>query len=102
MKRILKWDVLVINQDSFIGSGRVVHVGCQFPQNYGLIQVWTEEGEVASADRRVTVVGTGQPYPHLTDVEWEPVGSTIVADGNLVWHVLAETKKEFMEDNNAR
>lgn len=84
--KVLKWSVPV--DDSFhpIGSGKVCMVACQYGPS--IVEVWTEElGEAHY--RSAIVVGTGHDVPDYT----EHIGSTIAANGALVWHVYAQEVK---------
>lgn len=91
-RRILKWSVPVDDRDHPIGSGQVVHVGCQ-DDAYGVVQVWTDEPDaehvvVTSAK----VYGTGQPVP-AEDVH---AGSTVA--GPLVWHVFRSNRARGLQE----
>lgn len=83
MYRILKWNIPVDDQPHEIGTGRVVHVACQYDEKS--VQVWTEEdAEGKPYQVLAKVVGTGQPF-HRNGI---PVGSCIAMNGSLVWHVI--------------
>ena len=85
MRRVLKWDVPVDDRDHPIGSGPVVHVGCQ--HGPAVVQVWTDEPDSESVRyRSARVYGTGHEVP-LGDSH---IGSVI--EGPLVWHVFASTR----------
>lgn len=85
-RRVLKWNVPVDDQPHEIGSGRVLHVACQYgPES---VQVWTlEYGEPTT--RLAQVFGTGQPLPGTVDAH---LGSTVTARA-LVWHVFEVTPR---------
>lgn len=87
--RVLKWDVPVDDQPHKIGTGRVVHVACQGgPES---VQVWTIELPEPARSRPVQVFGTGQPIPG----QWAHIGSTLAADGALVWHVFEAPPEQW-------
>jgi hypothetical protein len=87
-KIIYKWTVPVDDRTHQIGGGPVVHVDSQSGR-IDEVQVWTQEDphlEIHDLDTRtVKVVGTGQEFNDIGDV----VGSVVVSNGNLVWHVVA-------------
>lgn len=87
MKRVLKWPVPVDDHDHPIGSGTVVHVGCQAGV-VDVVQVWTEETDdtMAHVGRRARVYGTGQAIPK-DDVH---LGSALA--GPFVWHVYRDAR----------
>lgn len=88
VRRILKWQVPVDDHDHPIGSGRVVHVGSQHG-DFRAVQVWTDEPDSENVTvRSARVYGTGQPLPE----DDEHVGSVVVENGALVWHVLASER----------
>jgi hypothetical protein len=83
VKAVLKWHVPVDDRAHPVGHGPVVLVACQWTPD--VVTVWTLDGDVpVRASRTVQVYGTGQPVPdgatHL--------GSTLTADGALVWHLF--------------
>jgi len=88
--KILKWTVPVDDKPHSIGAGDVVHVDNQHGE-LNEVQVWTfEDPQINpytpynSNHRVVQVFGTGQELPSLS----HPLGSAIVAGGQLVWHVV--------------
>lgn len=84
MKRVLKWNVPVDGMPHPIGTGTVVHVECQDPDNAVTVQVWTEEPDVLEQTHRlVRAYGTGHP---IAD-DLTHVGSAVTASGALVWHL---------------
>ena len=86
MKRILKWVVPVDDKEHLIGAGPVVLVASQHGR-IDSVEVWTEENTyTADKQRRVTVVATGQTYPESLRF----LGSVVVSNGNLVWHLVGE------------
>jgi hypothetical protein len=86
-RRILKWSVPVNDQWHRVGRGRVVHVACQH-NDPSVVQVWTEEREGPSHPLDpmplARVFATGADLPD----GGEHVGSTLVYEGRIVWHVL--------------
>lgn len=86
IRRVLKWNIPVDDQDHPIGSGPVVLVGCQNGDHRN-VQVWTEEVEPITP-RRARVYGTGQPLPG-GDVHIGSVIAPTVPPKTLVWHVYA-------------
>lgn len=90
MMKVLKWSVPVDDAHHVIGNGPVLHVGCQ--SGFDTVQVWTlencmEDGTISSQpNTKVQVFGTGQAIP---DERFpQPLGSVIVLDGQIVWHLL--------------
>jgi hypothetical protein len=85
---VLKWDVLVDDMPHPIGRGSVVLVACQHSPD--VVTVWTEEPSLSyMADRMVRVFGTGQRIP---EEYTRHLGSTMAANGILVWHVYERAK----------
>jgi len=85
-RRILKWDVPVDDREHEIGGGPVVHVASQYGK-IDEVQVWTHEAAAGTPQfvtRGVRIYGTGQVLPEQSN----PIGSAVVADGALVWHVV--------------
>ncbi len=82
MTRILKWDVPVDDERHEIGSGRVIHVSCQF--NPEIVEVWTEEFPGLPVMIEAQVYGTGMRYPK----NGQAVGSAVTLNGQIVWHVI--------------
>lgn len=80
-RRILKWTIPVDGQEHSIGSGPVVHVACQ--HDASTVEVWTDERHIVDA-ATARVYATGQTLPERDEV----LGSALVLDGALVWHVL--------------
>lgn len=90
-RRILKWPIPVDDQRHPIGSGAVVHVACQ--HHPGVVEVWTDEPDADHVDiTSAQVYGTGQPLPELDEV----LGTALVLDGALVWHVLRRRPIEWV------
>ena len=93
--RVLKWSVPVDDQPHKIGTGQVVHVACQHsPES---VQIWTVEIDEGSAWKPVQVFGTGHPIP----TGWAHIGSTVTADGALVWHVFEAPPEMWGPDQAA-
>ncbi len=92
-KRVLKWTVPVDDLPHQIGSGKVLHVACQYDVDE--VMVWTEEVDAPQQNRMVRVFGTGHPVPMFAD----HIGSVLTAGGQLVWHVyeLATVHEELPE-----
>jgi hypothetical protein len=82
LRRALRWSVPVDDQWHQIGGGKVLHVDAR---SNGTVEVWTLEGSAPSVSRTVRVYGTGHP---IAEADTEHLGSVIVADGALVWHVF--------------
>lgn len=98
--RVLKWTVPVDDQPHPIGSGRVLHVGCQDDPTghrtaHAEVQVWTLESSVGITlpERMVQVYGTGQPLPDGVGAGYH-IGTVLVLGGALVWHVFAVRNPE--------
>lgn len=88
MRRVLKWDVPVDDQDHPVGSGKVLKVDCQFGPE--VVQVWTDEpNDQDVVIRGARVFGTGMEIPE----GWEHLGSVVTAQGQLVWHVFDVMKR---------
>jgi hypothetical protein len=83
-RRVLKWAVPV-GSLHYIGAGPVVLVASQYGQ-VDVVQVWTEESTEGHDLIGAQVCGTGHPIPD----GMEHVGSTVTANGALVWHVYRE------------
>lgn len=83
-RRILKWTIPVDDRDHPIGAGPVVHVDAQMvAANH--VQVWTDESDAEHVEiTSARVYATGQPLPDHDEV----LGTALVLDGALVWHVL--------------
>jgi hypothetical protein len=82
-RRILKWTIPVDDRDHPVGAGPLVHVDSQ--NDPGVVQVWTDETDAEHVDvTSARVYATGQPLPERDEV----LGTALVLDGALVWHVL--------------
>lgn len=79
---ICKWNVEITDGPQLIGSGKVLMVADQVPDD-DYIQVWTEEGEQPLRTREVFVYGTGR----TPEDGHEHMGSVMTHSGSLVWHV---------------
>lgn len=95
-RRALRWTVPVDDQWHQIGGGKVLHVDAR--RGPAQVEVWTLEETPAdwprtdnTVPRTVRVYGTGHP---IADVDTEHIGSVIVADGALVWHVFGSAHKQ--------
>jgi hypothetical protein len=63
----------------------VVHVGTQHPDDPRTVQVWLEVNDAGPVEERsFRIIGTGHAMPENARY----VGSAIVYDGQLVWHVV--------------
>lgn len=84
-RRVVKWAVPVDDQNHPIGTGPVLHVGCQDGAR-STVTVWTEEPvvDVPGRYRWVRVFGTIQPIPE----GFVHIGSAVA--GPFVWHVYGE------------
>lgn len=103
MKRVLRWDVKINDDEQEIGGGKVVHVDCR-PDQYvpgpaRRVEVWTEEeipdgmpltefGDLLT--RTVRVFGTAHP---IAEGFGKHIGSALDPDPavRLVWHVYERT-----------
>jgi hypothetical protein len=85
-RAVLKWTVSVDDRPHKIGGGDIVHVAVQYPGIMDTVTVWTIEPRnwAAPPKRTVQVFGTGQPLPFFAT----HIGSTLTANGGLVWHVF--------------
>lgn len=66
---------------SFDLSGAVLHVDSRSAE---IVEFWALDSGGPLVARAFSVVGTGHSYPD----HWKYVGSVIVADGALVWHLM--------------
>lgn len=80
--RVLKWSVPVDDRPHPIGAGPVLHVACQ--NGPDSVEVWTLEFDEPGT-QQARVFGTGHPLPGSVE---EHLGSTVTADGALVWHLF--------------
>lgn len=100
--RVLKWNVPVDDHPHKIGTGRVLHVGCQHgPES---VQVWTLESDQPSQWKPVQVFGTGQPVP----AQWAHIGTAVFLRSTpfgvvseLVWHVFEAPPGQWAADQPA-
>jgi hypothetical protein len=81
--KILKWTVPIDDKYHEVGGGPVVHVASQYGK-ISELQVWTQESRGTVPHRLVKVVGTGYEF-HESGIA---LGSAIVSDGGLVWHLV--------------
>lgn len=85
--RVLKWTIPV-DDDDHPGGSSPIHVAC-VGEDHENVQLWTHASSVLSdiPARRYRVFGTGQPVPEGSSY----VGTTLAADGALVWHLFDVT-----------
>lgn len=82
---VFKWNVGIDDRIHTIGGGQVVHVEAQH-QEIDSVQVWTLESMSEPIEERmVQAFGTGQRLP---DAVGQHLGSVVVAEGRLVWHLF--------------
>ncbi len=66
-------------------DAELLHVGAQQPLVSDVIQLWARVDQfVLHVQRRILIRGTG----HQIDPDVPYVGTVIVANGQLVWHVF--------------
>lgn len=70
----------------------IIHVGCQEEIN---ICLWAEVDDTKPRVERVFhIVGTGHPIPIPGFDEYRNrIGTVLMCDGNLVWHIYEMLKK---------
>ena len=85
--RVLKWQVPVDDNEHQIGGGIVMLVASQYGDP-AMVQVWTTE-DGSDPNRIVRVFGTGQDVP---EGSWWPIGSAMMANGQLVWHIFERSE----------
>jgi hypothetical protein len=82
--RILRYEVPVDDRAHYhsLGSGEILLVACR--QGPAVVEFWIPDTDGPKTKREFVVVGTGHPYPS----HWQYRGSTLAADGMLVWHLM--------------
>lgn len=84
-QRVFKYTVPVDDQWHEIPDQAVLHVECQYRAEE--VQVWMlDDGYPQPPGVLVRVFGTGQPLPSHA----RHIGSTVAANGALVWHLFRE------------
>lgn len=87
MKTIWKFVVPVTDEafSIFMPEGaRIVHVGSNWDSSVGVVCFWAEARlDTANEERHFRVFGTGHKMPDNVGY----VGSVILANGGLVWHL---------------
>ncbi|WP_328344840.1 DUF7352 domain-containing protein [Micromonospora sp. NBC_00421] len=82
--RILRYEVPVNDRWNLTHlPGPIVHIASRNP---GTVEVWATTDSFGPYHADLRVYGTGQPYPAASDIHHR--GSTITADGRLVWHLM--------------
>lgn len=85
---ILKWRVPVDDTPHVIAGYRVLHTACQDPLNPGNVHVWV----LASDEREDTLTVQAFPTGHEIPGGAEYLGTSIAANGHLVWHLFEVSK----------
>lgn len=92
MRTIWKYEISVeYATELMVPQGaKVVHVDSQFPDTFDTVALWFEVETDAEFEvpRRMYIYGTGHPIPEQEN--FVHVGTTITAEGRLVWHVYEQ------------
>lgn len=85
---ILKWRIPVDDVSHVIVGHRVLHTACQDPLNHGSVYVWV----LASDEREDTLTVQVFPTGHQVPEGAEHLGTSVTANGHLVWHLFEVSK----------
>lgn len=94
--RIYKYTLDMCERQSIKLQGRILSVACQ-GDSVVLYALYDEQKDARTAE--IQLVGTG----HLLPVDdWRFIGTAIMADGTLMWHVFVNPATEHTEATTKR
>ena len=83
---VYRYEVPVDDQPHRLPTGLVLHVGCRNDPAVVEVWLWVQRSPIFEGHEiAVQVFGTGHPLP--PEVQ-EHLGTTLAADGYLVWHLF--------------